>query len=417
MMGYSSSEQITIKKKTMNTLNKKQYTPVLIIALTVICSSLQVMGQEAKRFLIKGKLEGFNTISDKIYLIYDPMYKKPTDSAQVINNRYQFMGTIDYSAQGTLSFNKKVTQVSPGFSFMLDGGEIDLLSINSLSATTISGTGGAAQKEIATLAAEPRRESLLLAEMAKAPGYSTNDSLKKVVKERSTKLFLNALSNTITYIREHPQSSVSPYLTYSLLNSGMLTDDMTDTLLSIFPKHLKTSTLKLEIDKLMQQKSEAREKFAASQKAKLDRIPLGITAPDFSMPDPTGKLVTLSSLKGKYILLDFWASWCKPCREENPTLVEAYKRYQKKGFEILGVSLDGATQKQAWIKAIEQDGLTWTQLSDLKGFQSVAGLLYQITSIPQNFLIDPEGKIVAKNLRGDQLKIKLSEIFAEQAPQ
>lgn len=139
---------------------------------------------------------------------------------------------------------------------------------------------------------------------------------------------------------------------------------------------------------------------------------LGKLAPNISQKDPDGNVVSLSDFKGKYVLLEFWASWCRPCREENPNLVSAYKNYNEKGFTILGVSLDDERSKQAWVNAILDDGLQWTQISDLNGVRNKAAILYGVTGIPQNFLIDSEGKIIAKNLRGSMLNETLQDIFS-----
>lgn len=138
---------------------------------------------------------------------------------------------------------------------------------------------------------------------------------------------------------------------------------------------------------------------------------LGSDALEFTQADPTGKPVSLSSFRGKYVLIDFWASWCKPCRMENPNVVEAYNKYKDKNFTILGVSLD--REKDAWVKAIEKDGLTWTQVSDLQYWNNEAAVLYHVQGIPQNFLIDPNGKIVGKNLRGADLEAKLEELLGK----
>jgi peroxiredoxin len=139
----------------------------------------------------------------------------------------------------------------------------------------------------------------------------------------------------------------------------------------------------------------------------------GAVAPEVNLPGPDGKPVALSSLRGKYVLLDFWASWCGPCRGENPNVVEAYKKYKDKNFTVYGVSLDH--NKEKWEEAIKEDGLTWTHVSDLKGWSSEAAVTYSIQSIPSNVLIGPDGKIIARNLRGAQLQEMLENIMATQA--
>ncbi|MFH7017324.1 redoxin domain-containing protein [Flavobacterium sp. FlaQc-47] len=144
-----------------------------------------------------------------------------------------------------------------------------------------------------------------------------------------------------------------------------------------------------------------------------DRTAPGTTAPQFSQTDVNGKIVKLSDYKGKYVLVDFWASWCGPCRKENPNVVAAYKKYHDKGFDVLGVSLDD--KKNLWQKAIEKDGLTWTHISDLKGWKNEVGILYGVKLVPTNFLIGPDGKIVAKNLREEALHAKLEEIFSKKS--
>jgi peroxiredoxin len=143
---------------------------------------------------------------------------------------------------------------------------------------------------------------------------------------------------------------------------------------------------------------------------KMKLTAVGQLAPEIALPNPDGKVVPLSSMKGKYVLVDFWAKWCGPCRQENPNVVRAYQKYKDKGFTVFGVSLD--RKREDWLQAIQEDNLTWTHVSDLKYWQSEAARIYNITGIPFSLLLDPNGVIIAKNLRGAALDAKLAEIFS-----
>jgi peroxiredoxin len=143
----------------------------------------------------------------------------------------------------------------------------------------------------------------------------------------------------------------------------------------------------------------------------IKKTAVGMIAPEIALPDPQGQVVKLSSLRGKYVLVDFWAKWCGPCRDENPNVVRVFNKYKNKGFTVFGVSLD--RNKADWTKAIQEDGLTWTHVSDLKYWQSEAARLYNVSAIPFSLLLDPDGKIIAKNLRGVALDQKLEEVFSK----
>ena len=149
--------------------------------------------------------------------------------------------------------------------------------------------------------------------------------------------------------------------------------------------------------------------YLAQYIAESKKNAVGSLLPDFTQADTTGKPFTLSSLRGKYVLIDFWASWCGPCRRENPNIVAAYNKYSKKNFTILGVSLDQA--KPAWLDAINMDGLSWNHVSDLHGWSNAVAQQFQIVNIPQNILLGPDGKILGKNLRGASLERKLSRVL------
>jgi peroxiredoxin len=155
--------------------------------------------------------------------------------------------------------------------------------------------------------------------------------------------------------------------------------------------------------------------LAAQQQAEdMKNLEPGKMAPLFTQPDSAGKLVQLADFRGKVVLVDFWASWCMPCRQENPNLVKAYQKFNKKGFEILSISVDDVSHRKEWLEAIKKDGLQWTNASDLKGGdQNDAAKLYHIQFIPRNYLIDRDGKIVAANLLGENLDKKLEELFSK----
>jgi len=188
------------------------------------------------------------------------------------------------------------------------------------------------------------------------------------------------------YIRQHPNDELSLYAMsmYNFINRENPLE--IKSLLSILGKELQDTEEMMEIKK----NAEENEKFL-----------IGAKAPEFTQTDTNGVAITLASLQGKYVLIDFWASWCKPCRAQNPSLVRLYQKYKDKGFTILGVSLD--SKKEAWLKAIHNDKLEWQQVSDLNLWNNAVAKQYKITSVPQNYLLDTHGVIIGKNLNEDQL--------------
>jgi len=200
-----------------------------------------------------------------------------------------------------------------------------------------------------------------------------------------------------SFISKHPNSYISLLVLNDLTNpnSGIEVSSLTNLY-----KSLSESLKKTELGQTL-----------GNRILTTSRTAIGTVAPDFTQNDPDGKPVKLSDFRGKYVLIDFWASWCGPCRKENPNVVRAYAQFKDKNFEILGVSLDNPNAKNAWLNAIEKDNLTWKQVSDLQGWGNQAARLYGVEGIPQNFLIDPKGVIIAKNLRGEELIKTLSRIL------
>ncbi len=203
------------------------------------------------------------------------------------------------------------------------------------------------------------------------------------------------------FVNAHTDSYFTPYLILNM--ASMLQLEQVDSMVKSLSSEVKGGKMASDLIEKIEE-AKAQNEMAAS-------IKVGGTAPDFTMNDRDGKPVKLSDVysKQKYLLLDFWASWCAPCCAENPNVVENYKKYHDKGFEVLGVSLD--KDKKAWEKAIENQGLIWIHVSDLQGWKNAASQQYGIRSIPANLLLDSDGKIVARDLRGEALGTKLSELL------
>ncbi len=216
--------------------------------------------------------------------------------------------------------------------------------------------------------------------------------LEEEYMAKSDSVYDEMVSYQMDYLKANPSSYLSP----SILQANSYSMDATELeeYLSAMDESLSASN----IVKNLQARVEV-----------LKKVAIGQPAPDFTQNDSMGNPVSLSSFKGKYVLIDFWAAWCGPCRGENPNVVKAYNTYNDKGFEVLGISLDD--NRDSWLKAVKDDHLSWTHLSELNGWSNSAARLYGVNAIPGNFLINDEGIIVARNIRGEELQEKLAEIF------
>jgi len=363
------------------------------------------LAQTPESFIVNGKL---NTVKQpyKVYLLYQVGSSRIVDSTVLMDGAFQFAGKVPSPVSALLLVDhkgaglKQLNKTDDVLNVYLEKGNIYIAGTDSVSKAKISGSEiNKDNEELNTMLAPVYdRAQRLYAEVQRAspdqqqsPVYqnSMQDKFKQVQAEREKLLK--------EFIMGHPYS----YLSLMALSSmGGPSADV-----SIIEPLYNTLSQKL---KDTDGGKQLKESFVA-----LKATAIGVMAPDFTQNDVDGKPVKLSSLKGKYVLLDFWASWCGPCRQENPNVVRVYNKFKDKNFTVLGVSLDRPDGKAAWLKAIKDDGLTWTQLSDLKFWNNEAAAMYFVQSIPQNFLIDPSGKIVAKNLRGGDLEMKLIEFLSK----
>lgn len=371
----------------------------LLIGASVMCSPYHTLAQT--HFTIIGKLD--DTIDNrKVILTYRNDDKEYTDSVVVSKGHFRIKGKTDEVTKANIKLSTgKAASEKITFDELFNMDEQSFFLTN----TKIKIRGGSLKTAMIKGGAEQRE--YLIYKSQTVPMLDSIRSLRKQLyasKKNGNPMHTIGMDNLLDsletvlsdrkerFIREHSDS----YVALDLLaqRSKEISTPEFEALFKQLNDNIRNTSLGMEIQK------------------KIDAVKastVGKQAMDFEVEDINGDKITLTSYIGKYVLLDFWASWCMPCRAENPILKQAYENFSAYNFDILSVSLD--TKRALWERAIHEDGLPWKQVSDLKGAKSPIALGYGISAIPQNFLIDPTGKIIAKNLRGEDLEKKLKYLL------
>ncbi len=366
---------------------RKLLIATFLIGLIWAC---EIMAQGQSGFTINGSVEGYDT-----GLIF--MKKRDAgswlslDSMESDKGKFNFKGKVSTPEMYYLVFgtNKKIARI------FVDNSDITIsLQIDDLRNPVI--LGSKVQDEYNQYRDEIKSFEDKLKDLYQQYMSAQKEGNKELLKQiDSTYYAINDEKRIFmkNYIGSNNKSVIVPYVLYSELANSLEVNEL-DSIFNLLDESLAVSPY---------------HKIVKDKIKVLRNVEIGKKAPDFTLNDTLGNPISLSSLSGKYLLIDFWAAWCRPCRAENPNNVKIYAGYKDKGFEIIGVSFDN--NHAAWVKAINKDGLTWPQVSDLKGWSSAAGKLYGVKSIPHTVLLDKDGVIIAKNLRGERLQKKIAELL------
>lgn len=357
--------------------------------------------QKKNEFILTGNLALSKPV-DWIYVAYRTGDNVVNDSFQTKDGHFSYKGEVQEPALASVrikyvqSDNEKAKRET--IPLFLQPGKIGLTAKDSLQNNIV--TGSKAHTDYLILAAlqKPFGEKLNSLYEQYSAYYKAKDKegIKSVEKRIDS---IDALIKETVYhafLNNNPKSPLGLFVLKQYAGYDIDADKV-EPLFGALPAAIRTYPSYADYKELI-------------EIAKKNGI--GKYAMEFTQPDTLGNPVSLSSLKGKYVLIDFWASWCGPCRQENPNVVRVFNQYKDKGFTVLGVSLDRPDAKNRWLKAIHDDQLTWTHVSDLKFWENAVAVQYGIKAIPQNLLLDPQGKIIAKNLRGEELEQKLGNVFS-----
>jgi len=375
---------------------KKVILSVIIISILAACNS------KPDGFTINGTLTGEVADSTRVFLtkIGEQRQRVNLDTALVKDGKFIFTGIADSVPVMNFVF---VDGLNGYNAIIIENGDIEFSAQkDSLSAATV---GGTYQNDIfmgymKELLRMQKQAQSIQRDMQEAKGI--NDSVTfNALDEEYSEMLEESKEFEVGYIKENPNTLIAALLIDKGIAQNQLTAEEVTELYEMLSPEIKNTEAAKDILKNIEAQKESEERNKSTE--------VGAKAPLFSGPTPSGEQLALNDVLGKVTLIDFWAAWCRPCRAENPNIVAAYKKYHDKGLNVIGVSLD--RKAEDWKKAIADDGLTWNHVSNIAYFNDPIAQLYNVQAIPAAFLLDENGVIVAKNLRGPALEQKIAELL------
>jgi len=370
-------------------------------AAVLFCSAPIYM-QAQLPFKLTGKIGTMNAPAKIVLSYVDSSENVVTDSATLKNGQFGFSGSVAYPTRASLELYHQGGRATTGqpdiMTLYLDSVPVKVTSNDSVKNALVKGSALNKQYSKLLAALQPFNKQFIALSEANASYAAQQGDAKATMpglKEKWAAVGNKKKAVIKQFIADNPGSYLSLEMLPMVLSLPFKPEELEPAFNALAPAVRNTPPGKKLAERIV----------------KLKTIGVGSLAPDFVQNDTSGVPVKLSSLRGKYVLVDFWASWCHPCRAENPRLVNSFNKYKGKNFTVLGVSLDRPNDREKWLQAIHDDGLAWTNVSDLAFWNNAAAQLYGVHSIPHNYLVDPSGMIIAQNLHGEELDKKLNELL------